>query len=495
MLVTPYYWFARVLVLAEMKTYSLIIWILVMAVGFLAIAYLAYAKRPAEAAGRAMAFNFLKPVVKIALAVPATLLIALSFSNITASFGYVALGIILTSVLFCCLLEVIYEFDIKAALKKKRHILVSGVLSTLIFLIYALDLFGYDSYVPQPEKVKSYALIMLDGYGNNTNFFKENGAYISAGDYARLNMFASDAENICTLAEIQPDTQHYQAEVLYRLTNGREVKRKIWFDVENPETIALLNSIVSTEEYKKGAFMVMADYFDEVWMSPREGFQKYVRYDFGAYSYQIEESDLKRLVDAYRADLRYIDFSDMHQTLPYGNIMADYWPNNQNKTINYEINDDYYHYYAYMNIPVMQDCVKTLSILTDLGANIAEPIKSADVDYIEVTYSNLKEWNEANLDLTYFDTSGIVSYAEIYQEAEEIEAIVRAVWPASWNSANSLQAKLYEPDYELRIVFKAGTDPQLYNTRSYGGYSYSYRFKAGILPEFVLQLSRNVAVP
>ena len=50
------------------------------------------------------------------------------------------------------IVQVIYEFDLKGALHKKLHILISGAAVALIFLIFHNDLFGYDRYVPEGRK-------------------------------------------------------------------------------------------------------------------------------------------------------------------------------------------------------------------------------------------------------------------------------------------------------------------------------------------------------
>jgi ABC-2 type transport system permease protein len=361
---------------------------------FLALAYFAYSKRQADAVGRALAFRIAEPVLKVALAVPATIVMAMVFRSATqyGSYGnegspiFIIVASVITVTLVCCLLEVIYEFDIKAAIRQKRYILICGGAAALIFLAFRFDIAGYDRYIPRANSLASYAVV-VPGAASDSLFDKEGG-YISTRDYASANMYATDIASILALAALQPGRNptgngygNYEYDdlgrynyvyVLYRLKSGREVKRLVYINHNNQQTQSLLNSIVSTEEYKKGAYVELADYFDAYWLEARErGWNlecSYRYYQDGwaeEYVLLISRRDVPRLFEAYRQDLRAMNYYDIIERDDYeGEIrLALEWDQRNN--------EDRYNYSrrAYANIAVSRWAVRTREVLRELGVN------------------------------------------------------------------------------------------------------------------------------
>lgn len=464
---TPYYWFA---VMEGDYGAKALLWMTVQALLFLAIAYFLYHKRPAEAAGRALAFHITRPIIKIGLAVPLSLLIGMMFRSITnygnnkdGSLGFIMMGMLITVVLTCCLMEVIYDFDIKSAIRKKHHILISGAAVFLIFFVFRFDIFGYDKYVPAADKVESYAVRLPNISGT---YFWEDGSYAWAEDYIIKNMFATDAENICALAANQPDQNRGGSiNVVYRLKSGRTVSRYIWIDYERPETITLLNNMVSTEAFKKGAFMVMADYFEAFWLNDVPGYQREVSYEFGAYKSWIPQHDLKRLLDAYREDLWTMNYVDLYASLPYGEI----WLNRQH---------DYYSYgrsygwpnWSNINLEIVEGNKRTQSVLRELGIDVTAPLRAIDVAYIIVNCYK------------YDQERGYINHEASFMEADEIEAIVAGLWIGSRYHTQYIENDLYEDDYEVMVYFEEDAGFAYVSSSRNNGY---YRFLKGMVPDFV----------
>jgi ABC-2 type transport system permease protein len=146
---TPYYMYsvaAKDGIVSDI--WATIRWFAILSLLFMGIAYLLYLKRPSEAAGHPIAFKRSEPVVKIAIAVPASLFMAVMFKMATSfeSNGnngnpwLIGLALVLTSVLACAMLQAIFEFDVKAALNKKHHILISLGLSILIFFLFRFNI-------------------------------------------------------------------------------------------------------------------------------------------------------------------------------------------------------------------------------------------------------------------------------------------------------------------------------------------------------------------
>lgn len=480
----------------------------ILAILFLMIGYLLYQKRPSEAAGRAMTFAVTKPVVKVALVVPVTLAAAILIKDMTSGYGYhaasgspwfIAFTILTASVIGCALIEVIYEFDIKACLSRKQYILISGGLAALIYLGFRYDVMQYDDYVPDPGEVKNYAVIL----GNESWYFDENYDIQNAHDFVADNMFLTDAEAVCRLAGIQPEAYRNMADtgpgmenesdvdqvcqVIYRLDNGREVERNIWIDHDNPETGEILNRIVSSPEYKKGAFMVTADYFDNWLTDSGEGVAS-VHYKLGAYSHTVPEAEIGRLMEAYRRDLEFINYTDMNETLMAGTL---------------EITKEYVHdgsqyqsssrsYYYDMNI--YADCVQTIACLKDLGLYRDTVIDPEDVTQIEVTNYNY-DIADNHSDFMYDGTgyyAGIFYPAAIESEsrnkyhvtarfdtADEIGAISQAIFPTQFYYG-IWHEKLFDESYRVTVFFKPESDPY-----QMGITNEDYLVLNGQMPEFV----------
>lgn len=470
-----------------------------LAMVFLAVGYLLYQKRPAEAAGRAMTFAVTRPIVKVALVVPATLAVVILIQNIISGYSYVADSgspwliafiIIAASVIGCGLIEVLYEFDIKACLCRKKFFLISAGLAALLYLGFRYDFMQYDAYLPEMDEVESYAITM----GNTTRHFDKNFHYQNEYNYVNDNMFMTDIESVLRLAEIQPDNipgvsietaiekTDYNTSVIYRLNNGREVERKLWIDIDNPETIEILNRIVGSTEYKKGALMVAADYFDE-WLASDKNTTTVVQYQQGAYSYSIPEEEIDRLIEAYRRDLEFVNFTDMTQTLIIGNLYFE--------KRDYHESSPYWDYSqeTSYDIWIYSDCVQTIACLKDLGFSVDTVINPEDVMQILVTKHDYPDDNLLNDTFSAGYYQNVVhSYAvelnsvsESYESPEEIREILPAIYPIAMPNY-WVQNELFDNSYEVAILFKPDSNPY-----QYGQIHYNYGVLSGQMPDFVAE--------
>ncbi len=483
--------------------------LLLMAIMFLAVAYLLYQKRPSEAAGRAMTFAVTKPVVKVALTVPAALAAAILIQDMISGYGYTILGrasdapgspwfiaftLVAASAIGCAFIEVVYEFDIKACLRRKKHILLSIGLAVLLYLGFRYDMLQYDAYLPEPDEVESFAVTL----GTDEWYFDKDYRTQSEYEYVADHMFLTDVEAVLRLAEIQPDNvpgvsmeavyetvdQNYT--VRYRLKNGREVERLIWIDHDNPETGEILNRIVSSAEFRKGAFMVEADYFDE-WLAGNDQVDMFVQYSLGAYTHAIPEEEVARLIEAYRRDLEFINFTDMTNELTVGRLVID---NRQDYNAGSYRNS--YSSYSF-NITIYADCVQTIACLKDMGFMGDEVLNPEDVARIVVTNYNYNYPADADDDAVYRDSGGDYYYDSVYvgnhltvtasfDSPEEVAAISQALYPMSYSWWHD---KLFDKSYEVQVFFKPGTNPYQ------DGYSsYSYCLLAGQVPGFVEEATK-----
>ena len=135
---------------------------LVLIVIFMAVGYVLYRKRGSEAAGKAMAFSGIKQPLKVIMLVPVSLTFGLVFRSLSySSMAFEIFGLVVGLLLGHCIIEMIYEFDLKAPLRHLTSLGVATLLSAVILMFFALDPLGYDRYVPNPDKVE-YAGVYLE---------------------------------------------------------------------------------------------------------------------------------------------------------------------------------------------------------------------------------------------------------------------------------------------------------------------------------------------
>lgn len=486
------------------------------------IAYLCYWKRPAEATGEAMAFAITKPVVKILITVPVSLLAGLMIAQtvgynpqyFTGGIGYMIFTICLMAVIGSCVIQVIYEFDIKGVLHKKSHILISGIITALIFLVFRYDLLGYDTYVPAPEQVESIAFVP-EQYESGGSYFDEEGRYITEMEYATQKMYLRNVEDVCELAEHSIEeydkvvanyhANNYDEEeygrwsdttLLYRLKNGREVCRRLMVNVDDQQTIELLDRIIGSSEFKTGYLLGASDQlFDLLEKDESESFKVKASYGNTVYSRDMSRKEAGELLKAYQRDLAGANFSNIRENVPEGRMQLQ---------ITEEIQDGRRYYTgdynratrtAYFNINIYPFFEESIAYLKEQGYYMDYQLDPEDVAYIQVmnenseTYRRLAKESQglamdlpagaklATMDGDEIDTR---TYAE-YAGKEEIEEIAACCYPQELMNSYDWDRGL-EMDAEYAVYVYFNTDSPL--TKSHG-INARFAFLEGQIPEFV----------
>lgn len=461
---------------------------LVFAVIFGILAYLFYKKRPAEAAGRAIAFPVVKPILKIAVAVTAGIMVcALLYNSIfqytdatVISFGSVVLlcGSAGLAALLCSIcLEAVYEFDVRAAVKHIVSTCVSVVIAMAVFGIYYFDMFGYDSYVPEPVKVESAAI----------HFFYEQSYFeidesdgsshsIRETDYYKDNMFLTDIDAICSLIEKGRESEWNTESmedgryiyVLFRLKSGREVSRRYAVDFADSSNEELLDRILGTKEFREGNYQIFKaeDMIQgNVWQ---------VSYSNGTMAAELSV-EASKLREAWMKDMEQFDFSLARNNLQCGYM--DFSIINTPRT---------------WRLPIYEDFKNTIAYLEEEGVYIPAKVRAEDVASITVVNWNRDKQNGDAWDTYAAGSESAVAYysqmeyqrRETYDNPDEIAEIINAIYPEDmcyyrrWSSS-----KAYDDNYDVYITFK--TDAEY----KYIPEPYSYEFISGQVPDFVKEMT------
>lgn len=454
-------------------------WILIAAV-FLTAAYLCYLKRPSEAAGRAISYRVVEPVLKIAVVIPAALVVGMIMLDTSGSDEMLmVVGMLVSGVIFCAAMEVLFHFDIKSLLKHlwSGGIALAGIL--VVFCIYKWDLFGYDSYIPEENKVESVA-IFVSGYYDD--YWNENFEYIGIADYEMEHMFLTDTEPVLALArqfqtadaEQMGDARSIQ--VLYRLKSGRKVNRSFVIDYEDARAQEQLNRIMASEDYKKGFFQNMT------YEIPTDKLML-VTYSNGAAKTAIPTQEAQRLKEAWVKDMEQYDFTLVRENHPCGRITLQY--------VNY----------VSSNLMVYEGFENTIACLKELEAYYPVKLNAADIDCIIITnyHNELMEHqyeNDPGYDL-YREANGLgfvkeqavavdtyVDYTvrETFSDEAQIAEILDHIHP-TWMISEFAPNGAVENNYDLEVVFKKDTSYP-YERDSY---YFSYNFLGGQVPEFVVE--------
>lgn len=483
------------------------------------LAYICYLKRPAEAAGKAMAFKQSEPVIKILLVVPMTLLAGDIISGAVGyspMFGYgnpglVIFVMVMVAVISCCLIQVLYESDIKAILHKKRHILISGAVTAAIFLVFRFDLMGYDTYIPKAEEVSSTAFIppFEHGYYGGDNFFDDEMEIISKESYMIDNMYLTDAgvvnkllknsidtiEKYDNLEELykQEEGNWYSAIVLYRMNSRRNVYRKLLINVNDAETISLLDKIESSDEYIGSAYLGTSENLVRALDSETEKVS--VSYGTNVYQNRLTVQETKELLALYKEDMRKSSFTRLRESVPMGGLKFSFErKRKESYTSYYDMEVKIY--------PFMTGCV---DYLKERGYYMDRHFDPEDVEKITVLCYNgaiAEEWEKqqkaeeiltdalagtepampAGWTKEAKEYSDFHCYAS-YDDAEQIAALSECLYSewaggGSWHSGNS-----FDYDYYVAVHFKEDSDIAM--TVYENTYTERFRFLEGEVPEFV----------
>ncbi len=499
---------------------KIVIMMFVFAVLLGAVSYVCYRKRPAESAGWSMVFSITKPVIKVLLVVP----MALTFGDVIASevsyfpttgttgIWYVIFALILAVLLGSAVIQVIYEFDIKGALHKKRHILISGALTALLFMVYRYDLFSYDSFVPDPDQVES--IVFLPDQYEQVNYRStwisvENG---HINDRVRIgdSMNLKNAGDVCGLARYSmeeydrmfpmgeeiiydEDADNYwsSVKVIYRMKSGREVVRRLWVDVNDEKSGEYLDRIIGSKEFKEGCLVGTTDGFEQIAVS-NDQYQVNAYYGNLIYEQKLREAEISKLLECYRADMEKFNFTRAKESVPAGALRFEF---------SREISNGYYSKgtaISEVGMNIYPFFEESIAYLKELGYYMDLQINVEDVDRIYVTNQNSEAYRKmyelqkteegkeaihadmpeaAEVYGVYdIDTRGYVDYTE----REDIEKLAGCIYAREMLEYRWDNGCKPDYDYTVFVYFKADSEM----SRKAGTYA-EYRFKEGEVPLFV----------
>ncbi len=419
---------------------------ILLAVVYTGIAWFCYKKRPAEAAGKSMAFPKTKAVIKVLLVVPFALGTALLVMNLIGDmpYGMMVFGMVMAVVLGSGVIEVIYEIDIRAALRKKYQMLISGAAVAVIFLVYCFDLTGFDKWVPDPEKLEDTVVIFRDDKYRKS-YYDENLDYTYAVYYFLSKDGIADTEAICALSGKKQEGGPIWCTMAYRMKNGKVVWREFAVDSGEEE---LLNRIMGSREYREAVCQL---YDDAIYAKMKEE----EVYSFGYQCFwevPLEKEDMDEFREAYLKDRENADYSTFKNELICGEVsyrtQRDVEDEDGRMTTYIEF--DYDIYPSYRN---------TLAFLEEKGAYDAGLIHADEVESVTVTnyhremYDRLEEDGMPEDEVYLERREETYAVTKEFTQEDRIEELLQAVYPVSmdnrWNTEDT-----FSNDYSVSVRFK-----------------------------------------
>ncbi len=429
---------------------------MVLAILFGTLAYAAYRRRPSEAAGKSMAFSVTKAAIKTFLVVPFTLFVGITVRDIVgADGGGKSSAVILlfvmaaAAIIGSCLIEVIYELDIRAALRKKHQILIIGACTAIIYSIFQFDLTGFDKWTPNPEKLEE-ATVIISGLTYRQTYVDEELRRMNPEEYVLQMPGITDIEAICELSEkkaehenknIQGENSYLWMDVAYRMKSGRVIWRSFAVDAREE---AVLNKIMSNEEFKRANYQIYEDaIFDRI--KGKDSYQ--ILYHTGISAVNLSPDDTDLIRQLYIKDLENTDYTKRKDEFICG-------------TLEFSVRSGSYMWFEYDIYPSYTNII---GYLKEKGLYEEMTVKAQDIASITVTNNHYEMYSVDD------DMVQDYSITKTFSEEEQIGELVDALYPASFDSMFKMTDTI-STDYYVYVQLKNGTNNSNYYRGDSGFY-------------------------
>lgn len=456
---------------------ALVILIVVLAV----LSWIAYEKRPSEAAGRSMVYRWVAVLVKFMVVIPTGLAVGWIFypqADGGTKLIWWVFGLILGTVLSHGMIEIIYHMSFQKFFAKKMQLVLAGVLVFGCAMIYQKDLLHFDSYLPKQQDLASVSLsngFDMDYYshiersadGNfyaltdNYNWYDQSNALTGAegiGDetYKALENIVKDSPNV--------DTEQKRSafiSVKYTLKSGRIVCRGYWADVQNLKS--LMKGLYAEENLKEKKYEFLdldEKYLTRIGMTDASG----MGYDI----FQNDSRQKQELLDALKKDIELASAEEMveettirldfNYVLPISNDVNSLVPGQNKEEVTY----------ADWNLGVPPSFKNTLAILEKTGYPLT--IEELDINKISLTYYEEEDASaQEEVSYTKLEEIKAIQNALILEQTDYasgdtkvVSNVIVTVYTEKGETVNSMVLKSTDvPDFVLDKMQELGISPEV----------------------------------
>ncbi len=418
-------------------------------------------KRPSETAGKSVTFAMIKPVVKVLLVIVGTLLGGWLFCSITSteSLVWMLFGIIFFAVILQAVIESIYTYDFKQIFGHWAQTLLPTAAVVVVTLMMWMDVFGYDTWLPDEEALTSIAVDLSAVDSGVYDYEAEeellNGKYRLANGQmtnteAGLAVMQSGIENQNNQDIEENNVETSSAAVACKLKSGKMVYRS--YEIPKSQVTELLLDLYAQEEFRKGEYPLLnknpddivvekisvGDYRDSDFLSGMKSTEKNLL--LKTYLEELGTAGEEELQPEYY--IGYIEFIGVDNTYDSG-------------------------YY-----PLYKSFENTLQMITEAGFEMKPLPEAGEIEKIEITcYQTSDDW----------DQEGSMSeQTYVYTDPEKIQKI-RAASVVDWYTYPT------ENGYSLSftLIGEADTEDNIY----------ACSLCSGMVPDVVVNLEADEVIP
>ena len=345
----------------------------------IAASYVLCRHYPAESAENALSFQKTAPFIKVMVSIPCALAICYvveMFMGDAGKYWFYFTGI-LSVILICFVIEFIYHHDLKMILKNRMSTLVSVILTVIIICIFDFDLVGYDTYIPEEDKLESisFADSTLEDYFMYSPYLGEEQGLISSTDIAALLPVAENG--VKNIKNPEADVLYDHVQIRYNLKNGKSKYRT--YMVDSKVMADVVSDLSLDPEFRKDffpIFKIKSDQIDDISVTDIY----YQETDMNLNPNQIIE-----LVDAYKKDLLAVDLDVLIEQTPVGhfNIYSNKPWNSSEVIDRYKYRHDRNSSMEFLYI--YDSFTNSIGLLQEFGYPVRTRIDASDVQYISYT--------------------------------------------------------------------------------------------------------------
>lgn len=220
--------------------------------------------RPTEGAEQSMVFPKTEGICKGMILFPMGLAGGYFFeflSNGTRYYAWFWFGMVLTLFLIGILIEIIYHFDRKRIFEHKIWTIGSSIATVLVCLVFALDLTGYDHWIPKRDSVANMTMQYHYNYWEFSDF---TDGTINVEQYLEKHIDELQGDCVYEIAkegvhnvdkELDDNVEHSWATVIYKLKNGSVKKRQ--YTVATDSLIEAEKKLYEEPLYKKAQLPIL----------------------------------------------------------------------------------------------------------------------------------------------------------------------------------------------------------------------------------------------
>lgn len=282
-----------------------------------------YLMRPSECTNKPLCYNITKPIIRICVVVLCSLTCGLSVFLIseTISVSWYWFAMIGSAVIVHAILDAIFEQNFKKVFANWPQLILALVISAGISLLIQYDVFGYDRYMPENDKVESASVSLLSiENGMQWYDFERDANGISINNESRRlkETNLSDKGKALAIAEcgiksLDPERsafvrnrvkalQHFEDPtvseyiVCYHMKNGRQVYRRYRSNIE-------LAYNVTKDVYEDASYRATQYQIEEI--HDKVDLTKVELYDcYGDIKTVFKSADIDEMFDCYAIDLQ-----------------------------------------------------------------------------------------------------------------------------------------------------------------------------------------------